>query len=109
YVPDAAARALTLGRTGMIGVVVPDLANPYYSSLTKFLSVEADRADYETIIGDSNLDAGVELSLCIELSRRVDGLVLVSPRMPDASVRWFVDEAVSVVFINRMVSDDRLS
>lgn len=38
YQPSAVARAMTINRTGTLGVVLPDIANPYFSSL--FLEIE---------------------------------------------------------------------
>lgn len=38
YQPSAVARAMTINRTGTLGVVMPDIANPYFSSL--FLEIE---------------------------------------------------------------------
>lgn len=78
YVPDAAARALALGRTSTIGVLVPTLANPIYALFTQAtqracaargyrLFVTTDEYDLEE--GRRHIDGLIE--------QRVAGLILV--------------------------------
>src|ERR1044071_6652749 len=46
YHPNRAARGLITGRTGNLGLLVPDLANPFFPSIVKGVQARAHEADY---------------------------------------------------------------
>jgi LacI family transcriptional regulator, galactose operon repressor len=83
YQPNRAARGLITGRTGNLGLVVPDLANPFFASVVKGVQAAARAADYSVFIADTDEEAGAEVGLLRALSKQVDGLVLCSPRAAD--------------------------
>ncbi|WP_020660503.1 LacI family DNA-binding transcriptional regulator [Amycolatopsis benzoatilytica] len=102
YRPNEAARGLVSGRYHTVGVVAPDLANPYFSRLLKVLTLNAADCGFRTVVADSNDDPGEELELCRSLLRQVDGLVLLSPRMPADALRVLAKEAPGTVMVNRV-------
>lgn len=78
YRPNALARQLVLQRTSTIGVVVGDLANPFYGELVKRLERHAHELGYSTAV--SNTDGHPERELArIEalLEQRVAGIVML--------------------------------
>lgn len=81
YVPDAAARALALGRTGCIGTVLPTINNPIFSDFVQALQKEARAAGHQLLIAAHEYDREGEVAIVEGLLRRgVDGLVLVGSR-----------------------------
>lgn len=104
YQPNSAARSLTLGRTGNIGLVVPDIENPYFASLTKGVQSRARTAGYAVYFADSDEDAGAEAELVRSLAQQVDGLVLCSPRAPEAVILELA-EVCPLVLVNRACGD----
>lgn len=80
YLRNEAARNLRLGRSdGLIGLVVTNLANPFYSELA--LGVEAAVAErgMRVMLGNTGEDPARERQLVLDFaSRRLDGLVVVS-------------------------------
>ena len=50
YTPNELARNLFLNRTGIIGVIVPDLEHPFFSALTKYIEMELYSQGYKTMI-----------------------------------------------------------
>lgn len=82
YRPNPAARGLITGRTGTIGLIVPDLENPFFSSVTKGVQARARAAGYGVVIADSDEDPSQEADLVREMSRQVDGVIMCSPRSP---------------------------
>lgn len=103
YRPNAIAQALTRGRTSTVGVVVPDLANPYFNQILKHMAAGAAGDGYRLLVADSNLTVDEELPLCRELLRQVDGLILVSARMHPPDVRQLLAERRPVVWLNRLI------
>jgi DNA-binding LacI/PurR family transcriptional regulator len=81
YRPNRAARGLITGRTGNLGVVVPDLGNPYFHSVLVGAQPRARTADYAVFVADSQEQAAEEASLLQAMARQVDGLVLCSSRL----------------------------
>ncbi|GAB2602831.1 LacI family DNA-binding transcriptional regulator [Kribbella endophytica] len=100
YRPNRAARGLTTGRTGNFGLLLPDLANPFFPSIVKGIQQAAHRADYQVFVVDTDEDASAELGLVRNLAEQVDGVVLCSPRMKPAELREAA-RLVPVVLVNR--------
>lgn len=86
YEPNRAARGLITGRTGNLGLIVPDLSNPFFATVVKGVQAAARAADYSVFIADTDEEARAELELLRALSKQVDGIVLCSPRTPDAEL-----------------------
>lgn len=104
YQPNRAARGLITGRTGNIGLVIPDLENPYFASVTKGVQARARAAGYSVFVADSDEDAASERSLVASLTREVDGLILCSPRDTDEQIAPVAGDT-TVVLVNRKVRD----
>jgi len=102
YQPNRAARGLITGRTGNLGLLVPDLANPFFPSIVKGVQARAHEADYAVFLVDTDEDATAEAGLVSKLSKQVDGLILCSPRMSEEELRTILGET-PVVLLNRRV------
>ncbi|AWS46124.1 LacI family DNA-binding transcriptional regulator [Streptosporangium sp. 'caverna'] len=83
YKPNALARALSAGRSQSIGLVVPDITNPYFAEFARAIEEEAIAKDHLLLIGDSAMTVEREIRLIDTfVDRRVDSLVLASLRQP---------------------------
>ncbi|ACZ31767.1 transcriptional regulator, LacI family [Xylanimonas cellulosilytica DSM 15894] len=102
YRPNPSARGLRLGRTHTLGLVVPDLENPFFTSIVKAVEGRARYAGYSLIVADSEEEAENEPELVATLRHRTDGVVLASLRSDDDAVRAMVGDAPAVV-VNRYV------
>lgn len=102
YRPNPTARGLRVGRTTTLGLLVPDLENPFFASITKAVQSRARTSGYAVLIADSDEDASQELELVSMLAAQVDGLVLASPRSSDVSLLAAVD-GLPTVLLNREV------
>jgi DNA-binding LacI/PurR family transcriptional regulator len=80
YQPNRAARGLVTGRTGNIGVVVPDVANPFFSAVLKGCAARAREARHVVFLADAAEDPRVEAEVVGAMAKQVDGIVLCSPR-----------------------------
>jgi LacI family transcriptional regulator len=77
YFPDAIARGLKTGKTNALGVVVPDITNPFYPEVIRGVEDIARQAGYSVLLCDSNEDPRREADHLNSLfSRRVDGVLL---------------------------------
>jgi LacI family transcriptional regulator, galactose operon repressor len=99
YRPSGTAQNLSRGQTGIVGVLVPDLANPLFAAILKGISAEAEKDGYRTLVADANEHPGEEIRHLHELARQSDGLILCGPRMstPDLAGLSELDEPIVVV------------
>jgi LacI family transcriptional regulator, repressor for deo operon, udp, cdd, tsx, nupC, and nupG len=102
YRPNAAAQGLATGVSHMVGVVVPNLANPYFYDIIKAMNAAAVADGYRMLVADAGEDPAEEVELARGLLRSADGLVLISPRMPAQALRGLADPALHVVVVNRV-------
>ena len=100
YRPNPAARGLITGRTGNIGLVVPDIENPYFGSICKGVQSRVRAAGYAVFIADTDEDAVLETEVVGSLAKQVDGIILCSARGTDAAL---LDQAVPLVLVDRVV------
>ena len=102
YRPNRAARALITGRTHNIGLIVADIANPFFPPLIKAAESQARQRDYHVFVADTNEDPAVEEELVQALAKQVDGVLLCSPRMSNSLIEQLSRE-VPLVVVNRQV------
>lgn len=79
FVPNRLARGLARGRSGAIGILVPDVANPYFAAIVQAAQNEAARHDLVVVLADTRHDAAEEERAVTALRAHVDGLVICSP------------------------------
>jgi len=103
YRPNRAARALITGRTHNIGLIVADIANPFFPPLIKAAESQARHRDYHIFVTDTNEDPAVEEELVHALAKQVDGVLLCSPRMSNSLIEQ-LSRDVPLVVINRQVT-----
>jgi DNA-binding LacI/PurR family transcriptional regulator len=102
YEPHPVARSLARGRTGNLGIVVPDIANSFASVIAKAVQSEARAAGYALFIAGSDRRPDEEYRLTRAMALQVDGLLMMSPRMSDEQFQQ-VTALRPVVVINRLV------
>jgi LacI family transcriptional regulator len=103
YRPNRAARALITGRTYNIGLIVADIANPFFPPLIKAAESQARRHDHHIFVADTNEDALVEEDLVRAMAKQVDGVLLCSPRMSNSLIEQLSRE-VPLVVVNRRIA-----
>jgi DNA-binding LacI/PurR family transcriptional regulator len=103
YRPNAAAQGLARGEWGTIGVLVPDLANPYFPDILKAVSTVARSHGRRMMVMESNETPAAEHDLVEDLMRCCDGVLLCSPRMDRAEIVELAGRNHPMVLFNRVV------
>ncbi|WP_431320277.1 LacI family DNA-binding transcriptional regulator [Rhizobium sp. YTU87027] len=81
YVPSQAGRALRTGHSGVLGLVLPDIANPLFPKLAQAIEFAASAAGYGVLIADSRGDVTTQTEAINRLIERgVEGMVIVPRR-----------------------------
>ena len=103
YTPSRTARGLVTGRSATVGVILPDVTNPFFAPLLAAIDAAAQAQDLGMLIGDSREDPAAELRIASRMTSQADGLVLVSSRLPDDEIRALAAR-VPVVLANRRLA-----
>jgi LacI family transcriptional regulator len=103
YHPNRAARGLITGRTGNLGLIVPDLSNPFFAGVAKGIQTRAREQDYAVFVADTDEDPAAEAQVAVALGRQVDGLILSSARTSDSELRA-IGTRSRLVLLNRRVA-----
>lgn len=81
FVPSQVARALRTGRTGVIGLVLPDISNPIFPQLAQAIEAAASSAGYGVLIANSRDDTVRQTEAIARLVERgVDGMIVIPRR-----------------------------
>ncbi|WP_269533656.1 LacI family DNA-binding transcriptional regulator [Chitinimonas sp. BJYL2] len=98
YVPNPIARGLAGGRTMSIGVVTQFIDSPFYGVALRGIEETLGAAGYSALFVSGHWKVAVE-QRCIDtlLSRRVDGMIILSGRMGDNALRTLAKKLPTVV------------
>ena len=84
YVPNMAARTLVMRRSGLIGVVIPDMTNPFFRDLGQGIEDEAAKHDLRVLITDTRgIEASERDAVRLFLELKVEGLIVPMARCPE--------------------------
>jgi LacI family transcriptional regulator len=106
YSPNAIARGLKVKQTRMLGLVLPDITNPFFPGIIRGAEDTAFDRDYFLVTANTDEQIGRERRLLAALrSYRADGILLASAPGSDVShILRTIKSGVSVVFLDRPVA-----
>lgn len=100
YIPNQAARSLRKNRSRAIGVVVPDIINPFFGKIINAIASYANNCGYHLLLGNYNNDTSKQLDVLNALLKAgTDGIIYVSPRIDEADLN--VANRVPLVLVDR--------
>jgi LacI family transcriptional regulator len=101
YRPSGVARALKRAETRTIGLVVTDIANPFFPQIVRGVEDEAHRLGYGVLLCNAADDPTRELAAFdLLVDRRVDGIIVASGRATRRLGRRLGELAMPVVLVN---------
>ncbi len=108
YRPNVNARALKKGSTDMLGVVLPDITNPFFAEYARALEVAAAAYGYVLVIANSDANEDHESRIVSDLTNRhVDGL-LIGTAFPPSAFGPMTLPGRPIVLIDRSCAYSRL-
>ncbi len=106
YMPNTVARNLRSRRTDTIALLLPDMTNPFFTTLANGVETAARTAGMSMILANSDERAEEEERLVRAiLQRQVDGLLLVPADDGSATVRLCRDHGIHAVIVDRRPVD----
>lgn len=106
YRPSNIARSLARQRTTTIGLVVPDIANPFFSEIARGVDDIAYANSYNVFLCTTYENIEKEQVVLDSLWRQqIDGLILCSSRLDEGELTKRVREFNHVILVNRELSE----
>jgi LacI family transcriptional regulator len=102
YKPNQLARGLRLQKSNTIGVIVPDITNPFFAVIVRWIENAAHKNDVTILISDSNNQTRLEKSAIMAFAgRQIDGLIIAPIGHKSAHVSEIKAMGIPVVLIDR--------
>ena len=111
YLPNRIARSLKMKRTMTLGMVIPDITNPYFPEVVKGVDSAARAAGFNLILANAGEDALIEWEHLQTLrGLRCDGVVLIPAPRAGEEEQWqqrLASYPLPLVFVDRQVGSGR--
>lgn len=101
YFPNTQARALVSGRSRLLGLIVPEITNPFFPELIQGFEDIAVESGYEILVSSTNNDAG-RMSHCVRrmIERKVEGVAIMTFGVEEPLLEQLARRKVPLVFID---------
>ncbi len=102
YRPNLIAKSLVSKRTKTLGLVITNIANPFYTELAQGIEKTATRLGYNIILCSTQSNIAIEKQYIEMLrSKGVDGIIFSSAHIEDPNIVSLAEEGFPVVLVNR--------
>lgn len=109
YHPNLLARGLRRLKTDTVGLVLPDLENPFFPTLVKGVERAASARGWNVILGNTDEDPEREERLVRTLTeRKIDGLILCPAGGSSVYLARYVRQELPMVAVNRVIAEPQL-
>jgi DNA-binding LacI/PurR family transcriptional regulator len=101
YFPNTQARALVSGRSGIFGLIVSEITNPFFPELIQGFEDVAVANGYEILVSSTNYDPK-RMALCIRrmLERKVEGVAVMTFGIEEPLLEQLAERNVPLVFVD---------
>ncbi|MFC4076991.1 LacI family DNA-binding transcriptional regulator [Salinithrix halophila] len=104
YLPNAVARSMIQKRTGLFGVIIPEIFNPYFSGLVEGIESVSKEFQYHLMLSVSEKDPEREKELLqIYRSRQMEGIILAAARLEEDQKEILARLGIPCVVIGQRV------
>jgi LacI family transcriptional regulator len=110
YSPNLVARNLRGGKTQLIGLIVTDISNPFYSAIARIVENRANELGYTVVFSSSDEDPdNTKRLIDVLLNKGVDGLIVVPCDGSDNLIKSIHENNTPLVLIDRNFPDTDIS
>lgn len=101
YHPNSVARSLVLKRTQSVGLLISDVANPFYPEVIQGIEDIALKHDYQVFLSNTNYDEERGLKFVRSLvDKQVDGVMAMTSSITDSLVEELTQNNLPVVVLD---------
>lgn len=106
YIPNAVARSMVRKKTNTIGVIIPDINNPFFPLVMSGIEQQARNKGYFTILCNTNESPEIEKELIqVLLERSVDGLIITTADEFGYQLQPVIERKIPVVAVDRQIKN----
>lgn len=107
YLPSAAARTLKTNRSHVLGVVLSNIDDPFFSEILQGIEEIIQSSGYSLFIAAAHRDPGREREIVQAMvEHRVDGVIICSTSFSEERSRQFLQFGVPIVVVNNQAVED---
>ncbi|MEJ2554670.1 MAG: LacI family DNA-binding transcriptional regulator [Anaerolineae bacterium] len=104
YVPNTLARSLRFKKTNTLALVLPDITNPFWTTVARGVEDAASDRGFNVILCNTDESETEEAKyLTVLLQKQIDGIVLAPARSTAGPVEFIQKQGVPVVVLDRRV------
>ncbi len=104
YRPNVLAKRLSLGRSEAVGLLTPDIGNPFFAELAAAIEDEAERQGYTVFMNSTGGHRKREVALLQRLQdQHVDGLIFMTNGPDDGTLAGHINQHEAIVLIDEDV------
>ena len=102
YLTDMVAASMRSGKTNTVAIIIPDIANPFFSTQLKELDGLLRAKGYTSIILNTDEDGEIELeAVKTAIIRKVDGIIICPTQHREDIFKLITDNALPYVIFAR--------
>lgn len=102
YIPNYVARSLSTNKTETIGIILPDIENPFFSQISRAIEDAASRFNYNIILCNTdNKEHKEEQYIKLLISKSVDGIIFLTGVGKEESVNLLNNNNIPFVLVDR--------
>ncbi len=107
FQPSGFARGLATGKSASVGVIIPDIVNPYYSLLVRGAEDTLKKSGYSLFLCNSDHDIKKEKEyVTVLIEKGVDGIILDSAESDcDCQLELLDNQNIPYVLVDRIIDD----
>jgi len=107
YVPNQIAKGLVTKSTKSIGLIIPNISNPFYPEVEEGIEEWSNKCGFDVLICNSKLNQESERNALVKLySKRVDGIILSPVNEDLAYIKEILPPSYPLVIVADQIKDE---
>lgn len=112
YKPNAQARRLSTNSSSMVGVMIPDMENPFFQNILLSITDTAYKLNYNIVLYNTRENVEIQhILLQRVMEERLSGLIVIPIKEDDKetqkNLKWINDSGVPVILIDRDITGEK--
>lgn len=104
YIPNSIARSLATNKSFSIGIILPDITNPFFSEIARAIEDEANKLGYNVILCNTdNKIKKEEEYVKLLISKLIDGIIFISGGESKKSLKLIKENNIPFVLVDRYI------
>ena len=98
YKPNAIARSLKIQKTHTLGIIIPDISNPFYTEIVRGAEDVSGIYNYNIILSNTDFDISkAKKSLDVLVEKQCDGIIYVGKHLSEEMLQELIDAPSEIV------------